>query len=122
MSDKNEGKPRGALAATQPAVAMVAHRYEGDTRVPWPVSGHSRDLGLHPHEAAGAIETSKEPGADAVGPTDCGLIAYFERGKGKVFNAGTCAWVWGLELEDPFTMQITRNVLDRFGRQRRVPV
>jgi len=57
-----------------------------------------------------------EPGAD-MSEVDlkCGAIAYFERGKGSVFNAGSCVWVRGLAYEDFFTMQITRNVLNRFG-------
>jgi hypothetical protein len=43
-----------------------------------------------------------------------GMIIHFHRGKGQVFNAGTCEWVAGLKLGDTETETITRNVLDRF--------
>jgi len=45
-----------------------------------------------------------------------GMMAAFERGRGSVFNAGTCEWVSGLIHRDIFTERITRNVLDRFAR------
>lgn len=44
-----------------------------------------------------------------------GMVAAFTRGLGSVFNAGSTEWVSGLIHHDPFTQQITRNVLDRFG-------
>lgn len=63
-------------------------------------------------------ENPIEPGADmGDGDLKCGAIAWFERGKGSVFNAGSCSWVRGLDSEDFFTMQITRNVLNRFGQR-----
>jgi hypothetical protein len=43
-----------------------------------------------------------------------GMVAAFTRGKGEVFNAGTCEWVVGLKLGCAMTGRITRNVLDRF--------
>ena len=43
-----------------------------------------------------------------------GQMAIFSRNNGTVFNAGSCEWVNGLRLREPFTEQITRNVLDRF--------
>lgn len=43
-----------------------------------------------------------------------GMIAVFTRGGGTVFNAGSCEWVNGLRLREPFTEKITCNVLDRF--------
>ena len=43
-----------------------------------------------------------------------GMIASFSRGKGQVVNAGTCEWVNGLRLGNPFAEQITHNVLRRF--------
>lgn len=42
-----------------------------------------------------------------------GMVAFFERGEGSVFNAGSTEWVNGLRLNDPFTQQVTRNVLNR---------
>ncbi len=44
-----------------------------------------------------------------------GMMAYFERGKGRVLNAATCEWVNGLRLREPMTEKITKNVLDRFA-------
>lgn len=44
-----------------------------------------------------------------------GMMATFRRGLGSVFNAGTTEWVSGLIHSDPFTEQITHNVLRRFG-------
>lgn len=44
-----------------------------------------------------------------------GMIAYFERDEGCVFNAGSTEWVNGLIHQDPFTERITHNVLRRFG-------
>ena len=46
-----------------------------------------------------------------------GMMATFTRGAGAVFNAGTTEWVNGLIHRDPFTEQITRNVLDRLSRE-----
>lgn len=43
------------------------------------------------------------------------VIATFEKGDGRVFNAGTTEWVHGLAAEDPFVTQITLNVLKQFG-------
>ncbi|MFK0007802.1 N,N-dimethylformamidase beta subunit family domain-containing protein [Paenarthrobacter sp. NPDC090520] len=44
------------------------------------------------------------------------MIAAFVRGKGEVLTAGSTEWVNGLIHRDPFTEQITRNVLNRFTR------
>ncbi|WP_400157538.1 N,N-dimethylformamidase beta subunit family domain-containing protein [Agrobacterium sp. P15N1-A] len=44
-----------------------------------------------------------------------GMVATFMQGKGNVFNAGSTEWVNGLIHADPFTEQITHNVLRRFG-------
>lgn len=48
------------------------------------------------------------------GGTGSGMMVSFRRGKGEVFNAGSCEWVRGLKEREPFTEKITRNVLDRF--------
>jgi hypothetical protein len=42
-----------------------------------------------------------------------GMIATMTRGKGEVFNAGTCEWVNGLIERDPQVEQVTRNALRR---------
>ena len=34
----------------------------------------------------------------------------------RFFNVGSCEWVNGLRLREPFTEKITPNVLDRFIR------
>lgn len=43
----------------------------------------------------------------------CGVVASYSKGKGYIFNAGTCEWVKGLIREDVFTETITKNVLNR---------
>lgn len=43
-----------------------------------------------------------------------GMVAYFTKGKGEVFNSGGTEWVNGLKHGDFFTEQITKNVLNRF--------
>lgn len=43
-----------------------------------------------------------------------GQMAIFSRNGGTVFNAGSCEWVNGLRLREPFTEKITCNVLNRF--------
>jgi hypothetical protein len=43
------------------------------------------------------------------------VMASFRRGAGEVFNAGTTEWAHALKALDPFVVQITRNVLSRFG-------
>ncbi len=43
------------------------------------------------------------------------MIVHMTRGKGEVVTAGTCEWIMGLKLNDVFTQQITRNVLDKFS-------
>ena len=45
-----------------------------------------------------------------------GMMVVYRRGKGEVFNASSCEWVNGLRLGDPFTEQITHNVLRRYLR------
>ena len=42
-----------------------------------------------------------------------GMIATMTKGKGEVFNAGTCEWVNGLIERDPQVEAVTRNVLQR---------
>ena len=42
-----------------------------------------------------------------------GMIATMSRGKGEVFNAGTCEWVNGLIERDRQIETVTRNVLTR---------
>ena len=43
-----------------------------------------------------------------------GMVVSFARGRGEVFTAGTCEWVNGLRLGDPYVCAITENVLRRF--------
>ena len=50
-----------------------------------------------------------------------GMMVVYRRGKGEVFNASSCEWVNGLRLRDPFTEQITHNVLRRYLRTGRSP-
>lgn len=67
-------------------------------------------------EPPGASRPLIEPGADfAAGTLGAGIIVYFERGQGSVSNARICSWVRGLEADDHYTVQITKNVLNRFN-------
>ena len=45
-----------------------------------------------------------------------GMIVSFPRGAGEVFTAGTCEWVNGLRVQDPYVTGVTQNVLQRFLR------
>ena len=40
-----------------------------------------------------------------------GCMADYRRGKGAVFNAGSCEWVNGLIVGDPTVERVTRNVI-----------
>ena len=46
-----------------------------------------------------------------------GMIISWSRGKGQIFTAATCEWVAGLIRGDAQVEQVTRNVLDRFGKR-----
>ncbi len=43
-----------------------------------------------------------------------GMLVHMNSGKGEVVCGASCEWVMGLKRREPFTEQITRNVLDRF--------
>jgi len=43
-----------------------------------------------------------------------GMLVAMPKGRGEVVTAASCEWVMGLRRREPFTEQITRNVLDRF--------
>ncbi len=45
-----------------------------------------------------------------------GVMIHWHRGQGEVFNAATCEWVAGLINRDQQVEQVTRNVLNRFGK------
>ena len=38
------------------------------------------------------------------------MIGTFTKGKGRVFNAGSTDWSYGLDV-DPLVQQVTRNVI-----------
>jgi len=40
-----------------------------------------------------------------------GMMAHYQRGKGAVFNAGSCEWVAGLIKRDDPVIKVTRNLL-----------
>jgi hypothetical protein len=42
------------------------------------------------------------------------MLVHMAKGKGEVVTGASCEWVMGLTRADPFTQQITRNVLNRF--------
>jgi hypothetical protein len=62
-------------------------------------------LGIHGEATPQAMDTRSR---------GSGMIASFRRGKGEVFNAGSCEWIAGLIRKDPQIEQVTRNVLNRF--------
>lgn len=72
-------------------------------------------IGDHDAQAV-AYQRSRRIDAAAVDQArrGSGMVAYFERGKGSVFNAGSCEWVSGLIEHDPFVERLTKNVLIRF--------
>ena len=43
-----------------------------------------------------------------------GCMAQYRRGKGAVFNAGSCEWVNGLIMREPTVERVTRTVLTEF--------
>ena len=45
-----------------------------------------------------------------------GMIVSWKRGEGEVFTAAACEWVAGLMRGDRQVEQVTRNVLDRYGK------
>lgn len=64
---------------------------------------------------AGIAFGDSGPSAQARVTRGHAVMASFRRGAGEVFNAGTTEWAHGLAAGDPFVVQITRNVLTRFG-------
>ena len=61
-----------------------------------------------------ALDGSDSPDARASAARGNGVMIHWRRGRGQVFNAATCEWVWGLARGDAEVDRITRNVLDRF--------
>lgn len=51
---------------------------------------------------------------EAAAARGSGMVVLCPRGKGQIFNAGSCEWVSGLKQADPYTQMITCNVLNRF--------
>ena len=47
----------------------------------------------------------------AVDGEAAGAMLDYRRGKGGIFNAGSCEWVAGLIARDASVEQVTRNVL-----------
>lgn len=92
------------------AMGLAATSDEGQTVVEGEVF-----LGNFDFEEAARIRLGRTD-ADAIEQTKrgSGMIVTFSRRKGEVFHAGTSDWVAGLLRQDPFVMQVTRNVLDRF--------
>jgi len=45
-----------------------------------------------------------------------GMVTAMRHGAGEVLTAGSCEWIMGLTLQDPFTMAVTRNALNRFSQ------
>ena len=80
-----------------PAVRGEEDRFEGHVPLNGPLEESEavmRVIGdqmlIHPRELEGR---------------GAGMIAYFSRGKGEVFNGGSTEWPRALELKDPFIDQ-----------------
>jgi hypothetical protein len=43
------------------------------------------------------------------------MVVNCKRGKGKIWNAGSCEWVAGLLERDDVTMSVTRNASNKFS-------
>ncbi|GHE66289.1 N,N-dimethylformamidase beta subunit family domain-containing protein [Streptomyces capitiformicae] len=103
-----DGAPDGLeIIAMTPAVVGEVDRWRGE--VP---------LGAPREEAVGHMQAlwgDDVPDRFQGEFHGAGMVAAFTRGAGQVFNAGTTEWVSGLIHRDPFTEQITHNVLRRFG-------
>ncbi len=100
------------ILALAPSVSGEPDRWNGKVLLNAPL-----DYGLDPQAPAeeGAASPAVEPGAESVGRMSAGMVVAFDRGQGSVFNAGSCTWVRGLEMNDFYTAQITKNVLNRFS-------
>jgi len=113
-----DSPPEGLqILAMAPSAIGEPDRWNGTVLLNTPLMGPARNDREEEKPDIGSMigMTPKEPGAESVGPIGAGMIAYFERGKGSVFNAGSPTWVRGLELGDYYTEQITKNVLDRYS-------
>jgi hypothetical protein len=66
---------------------------------------------LDAQEVAEVIYRSSSPEAVARASRGNGMMAEYRRGRGAVFNAGSCEWVAGLIRGDAAVEQITRTVL-----------
>jgi hypothetical protein len=69
-------------------------------------------------EIAFRVEGARDEAALDRHRRGAGMIAFFKRGLGQVFNAATCEWVAGLIARDPFVETITLNVLRAFSQPR----
>ncbi len=95
------------IIAMAPAVAYARDRWNGEVPIGAPMEDAHGILqmlfGDDPPEHLRDIEYGS------------GMVAYFTKGRGQVFNAGSTEWVNGLAQQDWFTAKITRTVLDRFS-------
>ncbi|UUW90851.1 N,N-dimethylformamidase beta subunit family domain-containing protein [Pimelobacter simplex] len=102
-----DGAPEDlTIVALTPAVLGETDRWDGEVPIGAPLA--------EMHDLLGAVWGDDVPERFASG-YGAGMVATFRRGAGEVFNAGTTEWVSGLIHHDPFTEQITHNVLRRFG-------
>ena len=101
----------GAITGTQILAMGLAGNLEVD-------HGHKGSVLVHSSQDIEGIamcrygETTPEL-IDAAGRGN-GMIVLCPRGKGQIFNAGSCEWVAGLQRKDADTQIVTRNVLNQF--------
>lgn len=102
-----DGAPENLeILAMAPAVLGASDDWAGEV----PLGGPLDDVG----GLLAALYGDAIPEHLRDNPRGSSMIATFTRGNGQVLTAGTTEWVNGLALADPYTEQITRNVLDRF--------
>lgn len=108
-TDRDDPPPGLEILAMAPAVAGEVDRWDGRQPMNAP-EAEARELYV--------AQFGEEEGRRIFNERRYGsaMIAFFERGRGSVFNAGTAEWVSGLIARDPFVEAITHNVLRRAAR------
>ncbi len=103
-----DGTPAGLeVLATAPARLMsITDEHCEAPRALWADAGPPGDL----EAVAAGLFGSASPENVARIAHNRAVIGTFTKGKGRVFNAGTTDWSYGLD-SDPLVQQVTRNVI-----------
>ncbi|MEL7155952.1 MAG: N,N-dimethylformamidase beta subunit family domain-containing protein [Actinomycetota bacterium] len=99
------------IAASSPArlISIDGERCEAPTRI-WASVDPPGDL----EEVATTLFGDAEPASVARLGSGHAVLGSFTRGRGRVFNAGSADWAYGLDA-DPLVQQVTANVLRILG-------